>query len=206
MLLAAIAASATAYTLIMPLFAGEGLAKRMKAVASERERLRQRERDRLNKIGKGIAAPDPEAARLQGGGRFQPDQMAGAGSRARQADHGRLSRPRALCHVPVRPRGDADRAVSRRGHLRVRDHEPGQAVEHQDRHLRRRRLSRTAGADAVPEERHQQAPAPDQACFSRRARPAADLYRVRHVGRSRLPQGRHRDRRRSRWRCRRNSR
>jgi len=38
MLLAAIAASATAYTLIMPLFAGEGLAKRMKAVASERER------------------------------------------------------------------------------------------------------------------------------------------------------------------------
>ena len=49
MLLAAIAASATAYTLIMPLFAGEGLSKRMKAVASERERLRQRERD--------IAAP-----------------------------------------------------------------------------------------------------------------------------------------------------
>ena len=33
MLLAAIAASATAYTLVMPLFAGEGLAKRMKAVA-----------------------------------------------------------------------------------------------------------------------------------------------------------------------------
>lgn len=52
MLLAAIAASATAYTLIMPLFAGEGLAKRMKAVASERERLRQRERERLNKSEK----------------------------------------------------------------------------------------------------------------------------------------------------------
>src|SRR6266480_4595052 len=51
-LLAAIAASATAYTLVMPLFAGEGLAKRMKAVASERERLRQRERDRLAKSEK----------------------------------------------------------------------------------------------------------------------------------------------------------
>jgi tight adherence protein C len=51
-LLAAIAASATAYTLIMPLFAGEGLAKRMKAVASERERIRQRERDRLSKTEK----------------------------------------------------------------------------------------------------------------------------------------------------------
>jgi tight adherence protein C len=49
MLLAAIAASATAYTLITPMFAGEGLAKRMKAVASERERLRQRERERLNR-------------------------------------------------------------------------------------------------------------------------------------------------------------
>jgi tight adherence protein C len=49
MLLAAIAASATAYSLITPFFAGEGLAKRMKAVASERERLRQRERDRLSK-------------------------------------------------------------------------------------------------------------------------------------------------------------
>src|SRR5271163_849341 len=49
MVLAAIAASATAYTLVMPLFAGEGLAKRMKAVASERERIRQRERDRMSK-------------------------------------------------------------------------------------------------------------------------------------------------------------
>jgi tight adherence protein C len=52
MVLAAIAASATAYTLVMPLFAGEGLAKRMKAVASERERIRQRERDRLAKTEK----------------------------------------------------------------------------------------------------------------------------------------------------------
>ena len=49
MLLAAVAASATAYTLIMPLLAGEGLSKRMKAVANERERIRQRERERLGK-------------------------------------------------------------------------------------------------------------------------------------------------------------
>src|SRR6202453_635576 len=48
MLLAAIAVSATAYTLIMPLFAGEALAKRMNAVASERDRIRQRERARLS--------------------------------------------------------------------------------------------------------------------------------------------------------------
>src|ERR1700746_745898 len=60
MLLAAIAASATAYTLVMPLFAGEGLAKRMKAVASERERIRQRERDRMTKTEKGSLRQPPK--------------------------------------------------------------------------------------------------------------------------------------------------
>src|SRR6476661_2141239 len=52
MLLAAIAASATVYTLIMPLLAGENLSKRMKAVANERERMRLRERERMNKMEK----------------------------------------------------------------------------------------------------------------------------------------------------------
>src|SRR5665811_597040 len=60
MLLAAIAVSATAYTLIMPLFAGEGLQKRMKAVASERERIRQRERDRLSKTEKVTLRQTPK--------------------------------------------------------------------------------------------------------------------------------------------------
>jgi tight adherence protein C len=60
MLLAAIAASATVYTLVMPLFAGEGLAKRMKAVASERERIRQRERDRLAKSEKVSLRQSPK--------------------------------------------------------------------------------------------------------------------------------------------------
>ena len=52
MLFAAIAASLTVYTLVMPLLAGENMSKRMKAVASERERMRQRERERLNKSEK----------------------------------------------------------------------------------------------------------------------------------------------------------
>src|ERR1700722_7313235 len=60
MLLAAIAVGATAYTLIMPLFAGEGLAKRMKAVASERERIRQRERDRLSRTEKVSLRQSPK--------------------------------------------------------------------------------------------------------------------------------------------------
>jgi len=49
MLMAVIAVGATAWSLITPLLAGDGLAKRMKAVASERERIRARERDRLTK-------------------------------------------------------------------------------------------------------------------------------------------------------------
>ncbi len=49
MLMAAIAAAAAAYAVVAPMFAGDGLAKRMKAVASERERMRQRERERLNR-------------------------------------------------------------------------------------------------------------------------------------------------------------
>jgi tight adherence protein C len=60
MLLAAVAASATVYTLVMPLFAGEGLSKRMKAVASERERIRQRERERLNKSEKVTLRQTPK--------------------------------------------------------------------------------------------------------------------------------------------------
>src|SRR5215469_18860189 len=60
MLLAAIAASMTAYTLIMPLFVGENLNKRMKAVANERERIRQRERERLNRSEKVALRQTPK--------------------------------------------------------------------------------------------------------------------------------------------------
>ena len=52
MLLAAIAATATVYTLVLPLLVGDSMDKRMKAVANERERIRARERDRLNKSEK----------------------------------------------------------------------------------------------------------------------------------------------------------
>ena len=54
MVLAAVAAAATIYTLMMPLLAGENLNKRMKAVASERDRIRARERERMNKGGEKV--------------------------------------------------------------------------------------------------------------------------------------------------------
>lgn len=47
MILAAIAAGATVVTLAMPLLAGDTLSKRMNAVAIEREKIRQRERERM---------------------------------------------------------------------------------------------------------------------------------------------------------------
>jgi tight adherence protein C len=47
MVFAAIAAGATVLTLAMPLFAGDNLEKRMKSVALEREKIRQRERERM---------------------------------------------------------------------------------------------------------------------------------------------------------------
>jgi tight adherence protein C len=52
MLLSAIAVTATVYALVTPLFAGDSLSKRMKAVASERERIKQRERERMNRTEK----------------------------------------------------------------------------------------------------------------------------------------------------------
>src|SRR6516225_7986220 len=47
MVFAAVAAIATVLTLTMPLLASDVLGKRMRAVAIEREQLRQRERERL---------------------------------------------------------------------------------------------------------------------------------------------------------------
>ena len=47
MLFAAVAATATVLTLAMPLIATDSLTKRMKSVALEREKIRQRERERL---------------------------------------------------------------------------------------------------------------------------------------------------------------
>src|SRR6201986_1851904 len=60
MLLSYIAVSATVWALVSPMFAGDGLDKRMKAVASERERLRQRERDRMNRSEKVTLRQTPK--------------------------------------------------------------------------------------------------------------------------------------------------
>lgn len=60
MLLAAVAAAATVYAFVAPMLADNGLSKRMKSVASERERLRQRERDRMNRTEKVTLRQSPK--------------------------------------------------------------------------------------------------------------------------------------------------
>jgi tight adherence protein C len=60
MLLSAVAATATVYALVTPLLVGDALSKRMKAVASERERIKQRERDRLNRTEKVTLRQTPK--------------------------------------------------------------------------------------------------------------------------------------------------
>jgi tight adherence protein C len=61
MAFAAIAASATVLTLAMPFLATDTLSKRMKAVALEREKIRQRERERMAQGGKITLRQSPRA-------------------------------------------------------------------------------------------------------------------------------------------------
>jgi len=61
MLFAAIAAGATVLTLAMPLLARDTLSTRMKAVAFEREKIRQRERERMAQGNKVALRQSPKA-------------------------------------------------------------------------------------------------------------------------------------------------
>lgn len=61
MVFAAIAASATVLTLAMPFLATDTLSKRMKAVALEREKIRQRERERMAQGGRITLRQSPRA-------------------------------------------------------------------------------------------------------------------------------------------------
>jgi tight adherence protein C len=60
MLFAAVAAGATVLTLAMPLLATDSLSKRMKAVAIEREKIRQRERERMGQGNKASLRQSPK--------------------------------------------------------------------------------------------------------------------------------------------------
>ena len=108
------AAVATVLTLAMPLLSPDTLGKRMKAVALEREKIRQRERERLARGEKEKVAlrQSPKQYMQKVVERFNLEQVARPGGGAREAGAGRLSRPGALCRLPVLPHGDAGRCCS----------------------------------------------------------------------------------------------
>ena len=98
----AVAAFATVLTVAMPLLETDTLGSRMKAVATERDRIRARERERLNKGGnqRGSLRPEPKAFMLSIVEKFSlskwlgtekaKTQLAMAGYRGPQAEIGFL--------------------------------------------------------------------------------------------------------------------
>jgi len=100
MVLAAIAAAAAVLTLAMPLLERNELRTRMNAVAIEREKIRARERERLNRSSKPSLRPEPKAYMRRIVDQFQlgkwlgsetaKDKLAMAGYRGRSAEVGFL--------------------------------------------------------------------------------------------------------------------
>ena len=96
MLLTGIAAAATVLTVAMPFLEADGLGRRMKAVALERDKIRARERERLSKNQKVSLRQAPKAYMKQVVERFKLDdwlgtetaknQLAMAGYRGQQAE------------------------------------------------------------------------------------------------------------------------
>ena len=108
--LAAIAEVATAITLALPLLARDELNKRLKAVALEREKMRQRESERMARGEKVQLRQSPQAVHEAHRRPVQPDQMGRAGAGARQAGRPAIAAMRAVRGLPVLPHGGADRA------------------------------------------------------------------------------------------------
>ena len=99
MVFAAIAAVATVLTLAMPLVFADPLDKRMKAVALEREKIRQRERERLARGEKVSAAAIAEAIHADDRRPVQSEQMGRPGGGARSS----WCRPAIAARRPTSP-------------------------------------------------------------------------------------------------------
>jgi tight adherence protein C len=85
MILVAVAAAATVYTVAMPFLEGDDLSKRMKAVAVERDRIRARERERLTGgQGRGSLRHEPKAYMKQVVDRFKLGDWLGTETSKRQ--------------------------------------------------------------------------------------------------------------------------
>uniref|UniRef100_A0A9E7ZV05 Type II secretion system F family protein n=1 Tax=Bosea sp. NBC_00436 TaxID=2969620 RepID=A0A9E7ZV05_9HYPH len=84
-LFAAIAAAATVLTIAIPLTEGNSLQKRMKNVATERDKIRARERDRLNRQNEKVSLrPEPKAYMRRVVERFKLGDWLGTDNAKRQ--------------------------------------------------------------------------------------------------------------------------
>src|SRR5690349_943758 len=84
MALTAIAAAATAVTIALPFLETDSLGRRMKAVAVERDKIRSRERERMNKEAKVTLRQAPKAYMKDVVDRFRLGDWLGTGSAKRQ--------------------------------------------------------------------------------------------------------------------------
>ncbi len=109
MVFAAIAAGATVITLAMPLLASDTLNKRMKAVALEREKIRQRERERLAQGSKITLRQSPRMYMKTIVDNLDLNKWLGQAQARTMLHAGGLPRPSAVRHLFVLPHGDADR-------------------------------------------------------------------------------------------------
>ena len=159
----------------------------MKAVASERERIRARERERLDKTEKVSLRQTPKQIVIQRRGGLQPRNMAAQeAARDKLTQAGYRGQAPYITFLFFRLVTPIVFFVSRVLYVFVIS--ISEVASGEGRHLHRSRLSRLAGADAVFEKCDLKAPVVDPPRLSRLARPAADLYRIRHVDRSRFPQ------------------
>ena len=142
MLFAAIGSAATVLTAAMPWLQPDTLSRRIKAVSSERERIRARERERLQAVSEQRQRLRVTADRShQAVGRnAQSVELAQHRKGQNAIGHGRVSRRGGgICLSRLSPRR-ADRLFPRRDDLSVSDHHVEPTRDGQDRHRGRSHL------------------------------------------------------------------
>ncbi len=189
-LLAAIAAFATALTVLMPVLNRDRLDARMQVMATERDKMRAaRLADLAKKDGQGQA--EKRSQGLHAGSRRppQPAQHVRFGGSASQVENGRHARSGAARDLHVLPRGHADHRGCRRAHLSVRAQQLPLSRRGEAGAGDRCGLHRLLHAQFLHPESGAASPNLHQRRLPGFARHASHLRAIGHVGRSCAPEG-----------------
>ena len=209
-LLASIGCAATVLLAFVPFLQKDNIARRIKAVSVERERIRMRERERLagqQNVSKAQLALQAGGMTKQIVDTLQSQQLAQHRHRQAEAGDGRLPRRRARKTRSSTFRlVRADRFLPGRAGLCVLHRPFAMVADDEVRVSMGVRLSRHQGAGDLPQQQDQQAPEDDEPRLSQHGRPAHHLRRIGHVDRALGAQGqpgnRHRKHRTGRGDCR----